>query len=34
MTLFDKAFDGKIDKPVYQIYGLTGEEIRIVEGNG
>ncbi len=24
---------GKIDALVYQIYGLTDEEIRIVEGN-
>jgi hypothetical protein len=34
MTLFDKAFDGKIDKLVYQLYGLTAEEIKIVEGVG
>ncbi|MDP4198936.1 MAG: hypothetical protein Q8922_06815 [Bacteroidota bacterium] len=24
--------DGEIDKLVYQLYGLTAEEIRIVEG--
>jgi type I restriction-modification system DNA methylase subunit len=27
------ATDGAIDKLVYELYGLTGEEIRIVEGN-
>ena len=26
-------FDGEIDKLVYQLYGLTAEEIKIVEGN-
>jgi hypothetical protein len=26
--------DGEIDRLVYQLYGLTEEEIRIVEGNG
>jgi adenine-specific DNA-methyltransferase len=25
--------DGEIDKLVYELYGLTAEEIRIVEGN-
>ena len=24
--------DGEIDKHVYQLYGLTAEELRIVEG--
>ncbi len=25
--------DGEIDRLVYELYGLTAEEIRIVEGN-
>ena len=28
-----KALEREIDQMVYQLYGLTGEEIRIVEGN-
>ena len=28
----DDYLDGEIDKLVYQLYGLTAEEIRIVEG--
>jgi len=27
-----EATDGQIDALVYELYGLTGEEIRIVEG--
>jgi hypothetical protein len=27
------ATDGAIDKLVYELYGLTGEEIAIVEGS-
>jgi hypothetical protein len=26
--------DGEIDRLVYELYGLTVEEIKIVEGNG
>jgi len=29
-----EATDGAIDTLVYELYGLTEEEIRIVEGNG
>ncbi|MEI7648868.1 MAG: hypothetical protein WCJ47_04060 [Methanomicrobiales archaeon] len=29
-----EAADGAIDKLVYELYWLTGEEIAIVEGNG
>ena len=29
-----EAADGAIDKQVYELYGLTGEEIKIVEGAG
>ena len=29
-----EATDASIDKLVYELYGLTEEEIRIVEGNG
>ena len=28
-----EATDGAIDKLVYELYGLTAEEIAIVEGN-
>jgi hypothetical protein len=28
------ATDRQIDELVYELYGLTGEEIRIVEGSG
>ena len=28
-----EATDGAIDKPVYELYGLTEEEITIVEGS-
>ena len=28
------ATDGQIDKLVYELYGLTEEEIKIVEGRG
>ncbi|GAB6285242.1 MAG: hypothetical protein STSR0009_14430 [Methanoregula sp.] len=28
------ATDGAIDKLVYELYGLTEEEIKIVEGTG
>ena len=28
-----EATDAAIDKLVYELYGLTGEEIAIVEGN-
>jgi hypothetical protein len=27
------AVDGQIDRLVYQLYGLSEEEVRIVEGN-
>ncbi len=27
-----EAADGAIDKLVYELYGLTGEEIKIIEG--
>jgi len=26
--------DSEIDKLVYELYGLTAEEIKVVEGNG
>jgi len=29
-----EATDAAIDKRVYELYGLTGEEIGIVEGTG
>ena len=29
-----EAADGAIDTLVYELYGLTGEEIKIVEGAG
>ena len=29
-----EAADGAIDKLVYELYGLTAEEIAIVEGKG
>ena len=29
-----EATDGAIDKLVYELYGLTEEEIAIVEGSG
>lgn len=29
-----QATDGQIDRLVYELYGLTGEEIKIVEGGG
>ena len=29
-----EATDAAIDKLVYELYGLTDEEIKIVEGNG
>ena len=28
------AVDGQIDKAVYGLYGLTDEEVRVVEGEG
>lgn len=28
-----RALEAELDRMVYQIYGLTEEEIRIVEGN-
>ena len=32
--LEQKELEAKIDKMVYELYGLTEEEIRIVEGSG
>jgi hypothetical protein len=44
MTTFDEAYtqserkceylDSEIDKLVYELYGLTDEEIKVVEGGG
>ena len=29
-----KIVDAQIDRRVYDLYGLTEEEVRVVEGNG